>query len=113
MKNETKKLIGGFLLGGTIGAFLAILYAPKSGKEIRKDISKRVRIIKNDAIDLIDNTIKDVKEFADSIKEKTEDIIKQGVNISEKAKKELVEALEHGQDSIERQTKKIKKLLSL
>jgi gas vesicle protein len=113
MKNDTKKMLGGFLLGGTVGAVLAILYAPKSGKEMRKDISKKTRQIKNNAIDLVEDVIEDIKEFASDIKEKTESIIEEGVNISEKAKKELIDALEHGQDSIERQKKRIKKLLNL
>jgi gas vesicle protein len=113
MRSETKKMIGGFLLGGTIGAVLAILYAPKSGKEMRKDISKKARQIKNNAVDLIEDTIEDVKEFVSDIKEKTESIVEQGVHISEKAKKELIEALEHGQESIEKQRKKLKNRLGL
>ena len=31
----------GFLVGGLIGAIMALLYAPKSGKETREDISKK------------------------------------------------------------------------
>jgi gas vesicle protein len=33
-----KGLVVGFLAGGTIGAVLALLYAPKSGKELRADL---------------------------------------------------------------------------
>jgi gas vesicle protein len=33
-----KGLVVGFLAGGAIGAVLALLYAPKSGKELRADI---------------------------------------------------------------------------
>jgi gas vesicle protein len=113
MKTDTKKMLGGFLLGGMVGAILAILYTPKSGKEMRRDISKKARQIKNEAIDLIEDTIEDLKEFATDIKEKTEDIIEQGINISEKAKKELIEALEYSQNSIEKQRKKLKNVLGL
>lgn len=113
MKTDTKKMLGGFLLGGMVGAVIAILYAPKSGKEMRRDISKKARQIKNDAIDMIENTIEDVKEFAIDIKKKTEDIIEQGINISEKAKKELIEVLEQSQNSIEKQRKKLEKILGL
>lgn len=33
-----KGLVVGFLAGGAIGAVLALLYAPKSGKELRADL---------------------------------------------------------------------------
>ena len=36
--DKSKGLLFGFLAGGVIGAVLALLYAPKSGKELRKDI---------------------------------------------------------------------------
>lgn len=113
MRSDTKKMVGGFLLGGMIGAVIAILYTPKSGKEMRRDISKKARQIKNDTVDLIEDTIEDVREFAIDIKKKTEDIIEHGINISEKAKKELIDALEHGQSSIEKQRKKLKNILGL
>ena len=31
----------GFLLGGLIGSVIALLYAPKSGKETREEISQK------------------------------------------------------------------------
>jgi gas vesicle protein len=31
----------GFLAGGAIGAILALLYAPKTGRELRNDIKSR------------------------------------------------------------------------
>src|SRR5512147_3121085 len=47
MENEmatgriTKGLITGFLIGGAIGWAIALLYAPKSGKLLRGDISRK------------------------------------------------------------------------
>jgi len=40
-KNLSKGLLIGFLAGGAIGAIIALLYAPKSGKELRKDIKDK------------------------------------------------------------------------
>ena len=36
--NMAKGLMIGFLAGGIVGGIIALLYAPKSGKELRNDI---------------------------------------------------------------------------
>ena len=33
--------IGGFIIGGLVGAVIGILYAPKSGKETREEIGRK------------------------------------------------------------------------
>ena len=38
----------GFLFGGLIGAVAALLFAPKTGREMREDISRRSRELKDD-----------------------------------------------------------------
>jgi YtxH-like protein len=35
-------VIGAFVVGGLIGAGLALLFAPKSGEELRRDLGQRV-----------------------------------------------------------------------
>lgn len=37
-----KAFVGGFIVGGLIGAGLALLFAPKSGRETREDIKKEI-----------------------------------------------------------------------
>ena len=39
--NFSKGLLIGFFTGGALGAALALLYAPKSGKEFRRDIKEK------------------------------------------------------------------------
>lgn len=113
MRDDTKTVAGAFLIGGLIGAAIAILYAPKSGRETRKHISKTARRIKTNAVDLIEDTIDEVNDFASDLKDKTEDIIEHGRNLTDKAKKEIVSALEHGQSAIEKQRKRLKDALGL
>ncbi|MCK7487312.1 MAG: YtxH domain-containing protein [Bacillus subtilis] len=43
MNEDSAKLAGAFLLGGLIGATIALLYAPKSGQQTRRDIAKTSR----------------------------------------------------------------------
>lgn len=111
---DNGKLIGGaFLLGGVAGAVIALLYAPKSGRETRKDVSRAVRRIGSDAVDLIEETIEDVNGFASDLKEKASDIVEQGADLSGRAWKELVSTLEDGQRSLEKRRKSLKRALGI
>jgi gas vesicle protein len=113
MEDDPKKIVGAFLLGGILGALVALLYAPKSGRETRKDISKAARRIKKETVDLVEDTIESVNDFADDMKDKVSDIIKQGVELSDNAKNEIIKNFEHGQKVIEKQKKRIIEALGL
>lgn len=107
MGDNAKKIAGAFLVGGIIGAFVALLYAPKSGRETRKDISKAARRIKKETVDLVDDTIQGVNDFASDMKDKVTDIIERGVEVTDNAKREIIKNFEHGQKAIEKQKKRI------
>ncbi|MFA7253675.1 MAG: YtxH domain-containing protein [Patescibacteria group bacterium] len=62
MKNSNKFVLGA-LLGGAIGAVAGILFAPRSGKETRKIVSKK-------ANDLTEKGKELIKETADTISDK-------------------------------------------
>ena len=59
-----KGLAIGLLAGGAIGAVLALLYAPKSGKELRADIKERT-----------DDLLEDAEGYAKAARSKATDII--------------------------------------
>jgi gas vesicle protein len=113
MDDDPKKIVGAFLLGGLIGASIALLYAPKSGKQTRKDISKAARRVKKETVDLVEDTIDGINDFAGDMKDKVSDIIERGKEISDNAKKEVIKNLEHGQKVIEKQKKRISEALGL
>ena len=75
-----KGLVLGFLTGGVVGAALALLYAPKSGKELRSDIKHRT-----------DDFIDDTSEYMQIAKEKASDLINEGKKKSEKLIKDAKE----------------------
>ena len=52
------------LLGAAVGAGLALLLAPQSGRELRRDLSKRIRNLREFADDTLDE-LKD--ELADEV----------------------------------------------
>ncbi len=48
-QNDTGRMIGGMLLGAAIGAGLALLFAPASGRTTRKAIGDKARHLKDGA----------------------------------------------------------------
>src|SRR4030043_229180 len=113
MDRDATRILGAFLIGGVIGAAAALLYAPQSGRETRKDISKKARRVKKGAVDLVEDIAESVSDFTGDVKDTAEDIIDRGRELSESAKKEIVATLEHGQKVIEKQRKKIIEALGL
>ncbi|MBN1633334.1 MAG: YtxH domain-containing protein [Ignavibacteria bacterium] len=72
----------GFLLGGAVGGTLALLYAPKSGKHFRQDISTKTN-------DLLEEGKKITIDSWNGVKEKTESTI-ENVNKFLKTGKEKI-----------------------
>ncbi len=107
MDDDTKAVAGAFILGGLIGAGIALLYAPKSGRQTRRDISKAAKKIKRNAVELVEDTIDSIEDFAGEVKDKANDIIERGVELSDSAKKEVVKSIEYGQKMLEKQKKRI------
>jgi gas vesicle protein len=113
MKDDAAKIAGAFLIGGMVGAVIALLYAPQSGRQTRRDISKTAHRIQKDAAELVHDTIDTINQFAYETKDRVSDLIEQGGELSEKAKEEVMKTLDHGQKIIEKQKKRIVEGLGL
>lgn len=113
MEDNGKMIGGAFLLGGAVGAVIALLYAPKSGRQTRRDVSRTVRRIGDDAVDLVEDAVEEVSGLAADLKEKASDIVEQGADLSTRAWKEVVSTLEQGQRAIERKRRGLKKALGI
>lgn len=75
--------IGTFLLGLAVGAGVALLFAPSSGKETRRDIQRRARKVSDQAQDL-------VSELTDSVG-----------NTFQQAKSSVEEKIDAARDAVE------------
>lgn len=110
--------IGKFIAGAAIGAGLGILFAPKSGKETREDISKKLNEIMEQAKELTVEDVKDLitkkvseiqKELKDLDKEKVLKIAEQKAKKIQKKADELYKlAVEKGTPVLEKTTKELK-----
>lgn len=118
--SKDKKGLGKFLVGAGIGVGLGVLFAPKSGKETRRDlkvkmdnlmekaknikakdvkekIEKKVNEIKEDLKNLDKETVAEkIKEQAKKIKKKTDELVdlavKKGTPVIEAAAREVKES---------------------
>ncbi|MBY9082521.1 YtxH domain-containing protein [Paenibacillus sp. HN-1] len=69
MNKNTKSLLWGIAAGSVIGSVTALLFAPKSGKELRKDISDGAVEAKDKAQELITQVTDKGTEWAGIVKE--------------------------------------------
>ncbi|MEE9911726.1 MAG: YtxH domain-containing protein [Deltaproteobacteria bacterium] len=83
----SKNYVVGFLIGGAVGAALGILFAPKSGKELRADIRQKSEDLYGKAKDkydetvhTVENVVKQAKDTLADQKERLEKGIEAGVS---------------------------------
>lgn len=82
-------LMGLFALGAVTGLGVALLYAPKSGKEMRKSISA-----------FSDDTVNKVNEFVHEAQEKIKAGIDEGKTMLARNKEIMVSAFEAGRNAM-------------
>lgn len=67
---SSKNSLGAFLVGGLVGAAVALLYAPKSGTETREDLVETSRIVKDRAMDSLNEAQARMETFTDESKQR-------------------------------------------
>jgi len=86
-----KGLMIGFLAGTVVGAITALLYAPKSGKELRSDTKKKANELAEDA-----------EEYVKVARAKAVDVINQGKTRSDQLITDAKEKAGHILDDAEK-----------
>jgi gas vesicle protein len=118
-KNNTKGFLIGFLAGGTIGAIIALLTTPKSGKEFRGDIKHKSEEYLNEADKYFTDTKNKANELfnegkrkytmvMNDVKSKPEELRKDAERVFNDAKGKAKDVLQSGKDKIETETERIK-----
>jgi len=112
---ELKKsaVVGSIMLiaGGLLGAAAALLYAPQSGRQTRRDIARYSRKIKREAEDIVDDFAGNVHGMVETIGERAEDILDQGKDLAHEAKLELIKIIDQGQAKLEKQKARLAKII--
>jgi len=101
MKDEgysSGSILVSFLLGGIVGAGLALLFAPQAGDETRKKIS-------DFADDLKDRTT----DYVEKTKEKITSYVDEGKGLYEQKKSMVKSGIEAGKEAYEREKERLSK----
>lgn len=104
---EEGKIITAFILGGLIGASIALLYAPKSGSEIRKDIKKKTKEFKKKTLGAAEAIYEEIEELSETLREKIKNVKDHWHELSGDAKKKLLHQIEKISRMIEDKKKKL------
>ena len=87
-----------FLLGGVVGAGLALLFAPQSGRETRQKIK-----------DLADDVKEKSAEYVNQAKEKAASLVEDGKGYYDEKKSILKSAVDAGKEAYEKEKEKYAK----
>jgi len=85
-----------FLLGGVVGAGVALLVAPKTGQETRRTIK-----------DLAEDVKEKAESYIEQAREKAESAVEKGKDFLEKEKSIITSAVEAGKEAYEKEKKKL------
>lgn len=85
-----------FLAGAALGAGFALLYAPKSGKEMRDTIT-----------DLTEDAVDKIKEYAREAQDKIKTVIEDGKETVSEKKSILTSAIEAGKDAMQKEKERL------
>ena len=81
-----------FVAGAAIGAGLALLYTPKSGREMRENI-----------LDLTEDAVDKIKEYAKEAQEKIKTAVEDGKETFVEKKSVLASAIEAGREAMQKE----------
>jgi len=112
-ESDNKVMTGALLVlaGAILGAGVALLVAPQSGKETRRDITKYARKARRKVEGVAGEVAESVSELAGVVEEKAEELLDKGKDLAKESKQAVLDALEEGQERIGRQRDRLAKLL--
>lgn len=88
-KVQKRKIVFLSAISASLGGLLGLLFAPKSGKETRKDIKKKAIQIEKNAEEKLKKGEKEGKELLKKMSNKVEDVVKKVSNKVEATTEEI------------------------
>ncbi|MFM7321830.1 MAG: YtxH domain-containing protein [Armatimonadota bacterium] len=70
MSNKSEFMLG-LVIGGAVGAAVALLYAPRSGAETRDQLKHKGDELKDGAHDLVERAVHRAEELGTQVKDRT------------------------------------------
>ena len=84
----------GLFIGGALGALAGILFAPKSGKDLRSDIKDKGNKILNDGKEIYADASTKAKEIFVEVRDKAKELKKEAEGTGEKIAGEVQEKID-------------------
>ena len=88
-KKKKSSIVTSLVIGGAIGSVLGVLFAPKKGEDLRKDIKKKATNIKDSSVEVRDK----IQEVVEIAQEKSKDVTTKVRDNINKAPKGVMEKL--------------------
>ena len=99
------------LAGAILGAGAALLVAPQTGRETRRDIARYARKTSRKLEGVAGDVAESVADMADAVEEKAEELLEKGMDLSRESREAVITALNEGQERLGRQRDRLAKLL--
>ena len=106
-----KGYLSGLITGGVIGGLAALLFTPKSGKELRKNIGEKTDVLLDSTNQIYENVKDKASEVITDTKEKAGELIDSGKKMFSSASETTGDILSEGKDKLESVTDKAKDYL--
>ena len=112
-ERDTRVLMGALLVaaGAILGAGVALLLAPQSGKETRRDIARYARKTGRRIEGAAGEVAETVADMTEAVEEKAEELLGKGKALAKESRDAVLSALEEGQQRLSRQRDRLAKLL--
>jgi gas vesicle protein len=111
-KTEMKKATGFLLVGAAVGAGIALLYAPQSGSQTKKDIRRFARKTV-DGLDELQTGIRDqVTDWVADVTEGVKDRLDRGKKFGTEACDRVLESFDRVRDSVDEGKARVEVMLN-
>lgn len=105
MEERDKKIAAALLLiaaGGVIGAGIALLFAPQTGRKTRKDIARYAKKARHRTDEAIEELASNVNSMVETIGGKTDELVEKGRDVAGSARKDMIRLIEEGASKLEK-----------
>lgn len=99
------------MAGAILGAGVALLVAPQSGRKTRSEIARYARKTGRQLEGVAGEVVGSVAGMTEAVEEKAEDLLEKGKDLSRESLEAVLSALNEGQERLGRQRDRLAKLL--
>jgi gas vesicle protein len=109
--NKSGDFVEGFIIGGLIGVVIGILYAPKSGKETRKDIGKKADKLLQKAKEEYECAVEKSRKVYEETVQHLKSAENAALNKAEEVAEKVDEFAERGKETLQEGKSRLKKAI--